>query len=474
MRRDHGWRPPTTPYGLRRAVVEIAAATVVGASLGTLLAMDAAIDWVPWVRSAAWVVPSGATRTALGSLLGIQITLMTIVLSVTALAYQSVASQYSPRLVALLASEPLYRAIAVFALSGAFAMAGIRQLGLSTIPGDAPQPVLFGGIIILVVALGVVITDMVRVFQRIQVEEIVRRIAQSTLAAARRVARARSRLQVCETLMRPSSRSAPIAARHDGYVIAIDLDRLEAVARRVGAQVRIDRRVGDYVVAGEALGWFHSPHPSTAVEAALARAIFVARRRDLIFDVEFGLQVLADIANRALSPGINDPTTARQALHQMRRVLRALASMPLGDITMPGEDGEPRVSTAWPSLDELLFVAVDGASRHGASDPAVVAEILELALQVGRATRAPEVRAAARAVAAQALSDAVDLGRMSPGRLASLEARDRVVARALADSSPAGTIARGARSAISPGRRREPRLVVRRGRGPHRRRVGGA
>jgi uncharacterized membrane protein len=433
------WRPPARRRGLQQTILEITVAFVLGAALGTLLATGSVVEAVPGLRTAAWVSDPGAARTALGTLMGIQVTLVTIVLSITTLTYQSVASQYSPRLVALLASsEPLYRAIALFALSGAYTVAGVRQLGLTEVDLAAPRPVVVGGILLLVLAIGVVIADLIRVFQRIQVEEMLRAVAAHSLGAARRLTTARSALAPPAPPPQRPAGAIPIPAPHTGYLITFDLDLLDELARRAGARVRIDRRIGEYVVAGEPLGWLHAPGVAATAAAASAfgQVAHVSWRRRSLFDVGLGLRVLADIANRALSPAVNDPTTACQALHQMRVVLHEVAVMPLGDITIPGDDGAPRVSLSSPDLADYLAAGVDGPSRYGAADPDVIADILTLALEVGRAAPTPDRRAAARSLAARAVADAAELGHMDASRLAVLRAREAAVAHALGEGAP--------------------------------------
>ncbi len=88
-------------------------------------------------------------------------------------------------------------------------------------------------------------------------------------------------------------------------------------------------------------------------------------------DIGFGLRQLVDIADRALSPGINDPTTALQALDQVHDLLRRLVVRPLGPRALRTPDGRLAVVLPEAELGEHLAVAVDEVARWGADSPRV-------------------------------------------------------------------------------------------------------
>lgn len=93
------------------------------------------------------------------------------------------------------------------------------------------------------------------------------------------------------------------------------------------AVVTIDRSVGEYVVAGQDIlrVWWDG-ELSEEDRSLLIDAVGVRMERTMTQDVGFGLRQLVDIADRALSPGTNDPTTAVQAVHELHRVLRYLVT----------------------------------------------------------------------------------------------------------------------------------------------------
>ncbi len=372
-------------------------------------------------------------------MLGIQVTLVTIALSTTTLVYQSVATQYTPRLLVLASpTAPLYREISLFVLNSSYTLAGIHRLGLSA-AGMEPRPVVLGGLLLVIVALTSVLVTIAKTFRHLQVEEILRGARDETLISARRLARARSSLP---SPVRPPPSSASermtILAPKSGYVVGFDLARLKRYAHRFGLRVRIDQTFGGFVACGDRVGWFAAATDARRehVAEALGASVLIAGRRNSFLDVGFGLRVLADIADRALSAAINDPTTARQTLHQIRTVLLELVRMPPGDVLL-FDHGPAQVSIALPRFQDYLATALDGPIHYGSGDANVVAEILDLARELGEATDCLDRRAAARSVAERALAAATHRREIEPARLASLKEAARAVALALKEEPPA-------------------------------------
>jgi uncharacterized membrane protein len=87
----------------------------------------------------------------------------------------------------------------------------------------------------------------------------------------------------------------------------------------------------------------------------------------IVRDVGFGLRQLVDIAERALSPGINDPTTAVQCLDRIHDLLRDLTTRPIPTVRVGAVDGRPRAWQPAPSYHDLLHLALDEIRHWGAT-----------------------------------------------------------------------------------------------------------
>jgi uncharacterized membrane protein len=107
-------------------------------------------------------------------------------------------------------------------------------------------------------------------------------------------------------------------------------------------------------------------------------ALTVGEERTYEQDPLFAIRVLADIALRALSPAVNDPTTAVQALDAMDGLLRALATRELDIGRVTGRDGTLRVTLVLPTWEDYLAVALDEIIALREISPNVSRRILRL------------------------------------------------------------------------------------------------
>lgn len=416
-------------------------ATVIGVFVGDRLAHvetneeEAVVIW-----GRAWRTDISTARSTLATMFSLQITVLTIVLSLNASTIQSAANQYSPRLVPFyLRHAPVRRAVPMFALSGAYMVTAVRTLGLMSESAVRPRPVLSGAFLLLLATFVLLTVEIGRTTRFLRVERVLGLVRDATLTAVRR-AQGRAEPTVDpEAKIALSPSALPLTAPAAGFIVEIDVPRLARYARRAGARVHVCRGVGDYLDHGEVVGWVDCDaggRPSPRLLRTLARALVIGPERELDYDPLYGIRILADVASRAVSSSVNDAYTARQALQQMRTVLRCLAREPLGDRKVLDPDGSVRVSVMSSELGEFLSVAADGPLRSGAADPEVLDGVLEIALEVGLIARDAQGQAAVAALIARVLADARDYGRLDPGRLQRLDAEAELVRAALEQDLP--------------------------------------
>ena len=134
------------------------------------------------------------------------------------------------------------------------------------------------------------------------------------------------------------------------------------LAARTGTQIRFVPAVGDFVVTGAPLAYGYGAVPQAR---AFYRLIRVGPARTLEQDPAYGIRMLVDIAIRALSPAVNDPTSAVQALDQIDDVLHRLAARSLGDGLLHDQAGRVVVRYPAPTWDTFLALAVDEILLYG-------------------------------------------------------------------------------------------------------------
>ena len=172
----------------------------------------------------------------------------------------------------------------------------------------------------------------------------------------------------------------------------IDEPRLVALAGAADVVLTGAASLGGYVPEGAPLlRVMGDPQRLDVAEAA--GAVQQARDRSLHQDVAFGFRQLVDLADRALSPGINDPTTAVQALDELHDLLRRLATRPMRSGLHADDRGCIRLVLPPEDLDGFLALALDEVERHGSDSPQVEPRIDRL-LEDLLAAALPEHRAA--------------------------------------------------------------------------------
>ena len=136
-----------------------------------------------------------------------------------------------------------------------------------------------------------------------------------------------------------------------------------AAAKGAGAVVVLRVGIGDFVPTGAPLLDLHG---ADADGCAVTDCISFARERTMHQDPAFGLRQLVDLAAKALSPGINDPTTAVQAIDQIHDILRRLAPRPLPAGRQADDAGHARLIFPTMDWDDFLSLAVDEIRLYGA------------------------------------------------------------------------------------------------------------
>jgi uncharacterized membrane protein len=286
-------------------------------------------DWVP----AAWVppVPAAVVDDLLHIMASSMLVVSTFALSVLASAYASAANAGTPRATRLVVGEPRsQKAVAVFLAAFIFSVVGVIAMGIGRY-GHAGRVVLF------VCALGVLAWVIVSFMSYI---DLLSRIGQvsHTIDTVERAAwhalrgYARQPLAGAREAAGPPDGAWPVTCAHTGHVQFVDVDALQELAEACDGQVHIEARPGDLVHPSAPLAWLRTAAAQgdrDALAASVRKAFVVGTERTMEQDAGFGLIVLGEIAQRALSPGINDPGTAIAVLgSQTRLLIRTLETAP--------------------------------------------------------------------------------------------------------------------------------------------------
>jgi uncharacterized membrane protein len=149
-------------------------------------------------------------------------------------------------------------------------------------------------------------------------------------------------------------------------VLAIDIPTLVALARRHAGVIELLPQVGDFTAANEPLFALYGGATEIDDDTLHATVAF-GPERTLEQDPMFALRILVDIALKALSPAINDPTTAVLAIDQVHRLMRLIGRRQLRGEIIADEGGEPRVIYRTPNWGDFVHVACTEIRACGAT-----------------------------------------------------------------------------------------------------------
>jgi uncharacterized membrane protein len=348
-----------------------------------------------------------------------------LVVSSVLVVIQFAAGQYSPRLVLWFRRDHVVKhAIGSFLAAFLYSLVALRDL--HDVGGDqSPDVTVLIALLLLVFASVFFLVLLERVMDRLRPRNLYGAVAREGIRAAR-VIYPHALGAPRERDVRPQAADMPRVVPHDGrpgVIVSFDHDALLGAADASGAMLEIVPGVGEFVARGHPLLRVHGE--VGASDAALRRAIDVSDERTLTQDPAFALRIIVDTAIRALSPAVNDPTTAVQALDVLELLVRELARRDLEESVARGPDSAVRLAWHSPGWNDLVELAFGEIRAYGASS-----------LQIARRMRAvlEDLHASTPAVRHSALDD--QLARLdaavraahpegSPERAASLRA-DRI------------------------------------------------
>ena len=167
----------------------------------------------------------------------------------------------------------------------------------------------------------------------------------------------------------PASRTILHRGR-SGIVLAVNLKALVAEASSANGIIEFLPRVGDFVGVGEPL--FHLYGTAGSIDEQRVRsAVAFGPERTMEQDSLFAFRILVDIAIKALSKAINDPTTAVLALDQLQRLLRVAGRRNLHDDVVPDATGQLRVMFRTPNWADFVHLSFSEVRLYGAENPQI-------------------------------------------------------------------------------------------------------
>ena len=285
---------------------------VIGAVLGGILGVVVSVADEDIGTPSLWQYSPSTASTVLSAIVGATAALTGFVVTVTVLVVQMATGTFSARIMRLWFRDRMLKVtLAVLLGTLTFSFAVLQRIDDDSVPDVGVT--LSGLFISLCLLVFIVFFDrFIRRLRPVAVAADVASVARSTFAQVVRLAdRPDIRWEYVTTRAEPT---LVVRASRGGAIQAVDPDGLVEWARAHRAELVLPHRVGNFVQTGGELMRVYGGEFSDRAAAELEGMIALGEERTFDQDPAFALRMMVDIANRALSPAVNDPTTAVQVL----------------------------------------------------------------------------------------------------------------------------------------------------------------
>ncbi len=357
---------------------------ILGVALAAgMLTIDSRLDLQSVPSVLRFTVESA--RELLGTVAAAIITVAGIVFALTGLSVQLASSQFSPRVVRGFLRDRNAQ-FSIGFMVGTFTYSLVVLRAVRSVEDDADVvPALSTAVALgLAVAAVVVIVGFVsRTANRLQSSHLIRSVADETLRTVAREMPESGQGDGSAAPGRPHP--APglrVRARSTGWVAQISPGELLELLPPNGV-AHVEVRVGEFVHPGRRLCtvWGETDDRETT-ERRMNRAFAVGISRTMQQDIGFGIRQIVDIALRALSPGINDPTTAHECIVHLGAIVFEILRRDLPPAEIHGVDGRLVVLSEQLSYADMVALAFEEIRQSAVSLPSLAASLVETLAEV--------------------------------------------------------------------------------------------
>jgi uncharacterized membrane protein len=327
-----------------------------------LYALDARFTWIP-----PWPFGLSGTQTALQTIITLVLSFIVFTFGSLLVAIQVASGQLTPRIIAttLLRNNVIRRTVGLFVFTLLFALGTVARIE-TTVPGLIMWAAAILGLASIMAFLFLIdyaarLLRPVSILWRVGEKglSVVESVYPKPITDADAAPPQRRQFNAPDRIVTHRGTSA--------IVLAVNLEALIAEASRVDGMIEVVPRVGDFVAGGEPVFLLHGSG-SAFDERKLRGSVAFGRERTIEQDSTFAFRVIVDIAIRALSKAINDPTTAVLAIDQLHRLLRNVGKRHLHDEQVRDDAGRLRVIFPTPNWNDFVQLACREIRLYGAEN----------------------------------------------------------------------------------------------------------
>jgi uncharacterized membrane protein len=324
------------------------------------------------------------SRQMLATLAGSMMTVLGVTFSMTLVALTLASSQYTSRILRnFMRSRVTQGTLGTFAGIFTYCLIVLRTIrnggGSDFVPGLA----VFFGFVLALCSVGVLIFFIHHIASSIQASSIIASVARETMTVIEQLFPEQSGSTTKDAGDASQGRRVlneatwrPIPAAETGYIQSVDREALLRLALASQTTLRMERGVGDFVVRNTALASLAQEDPlDQETITALNASYSISSHRTVAQDPAFGIRQIVDMALKALSPGVNDTSTAVMCIDYLTAILALLVTRDIPS-SLHYQDGELRMIFIGPDFESLLDESLDQIRSSGAGNVAIMARIL--------------------------------------------------------------------------------------------------
>ena len=306
-------------------------------------------------------------RAAIGMIAGAMLTFVVFFFSVVLLTVQIASGNLSPRIIARPFQLPVLKvSLSVFVFTFAY---GIATLG--RLEDQVLQLQVFLTLLLSIASIGIFLFVVEHVGKILRPVSVVTAVAREGYAVIRNMyplpwrAAAIPEMNVSAVLKQSAARTISHKGR-PGVIVAFDAKGLTELAERYACVIELVPQVGDFVGAGAQL--FRVYFGGSQVgDNELRKSIALGPERTMEQDPAFAFRIIVDIAEKALSPAINDPTTGVLSIDQIQFLLQEVGKRDLSTGVVCDGSGKVRLVYRTPDWQDFVLLAVSEIRQYGAN-----------------------------------------------------------------------------------------------------------
>ena len=325
--------------------------------------------WVDEATSFLALSPSGA-RALLETVVTLNLSFMVFTFGSLLIAIQVAGGQYTPRIIAtmLLRDNAIRVIVGLFLFTLAYAARVVARIDATVNQFDVLVGCTLG--IASIMAFLFLIDYAARLLRPVTIVQRVGEFGVKVIQGVYPQPTTETRSSATPARVAPPDR---IVAHEgtSGVVLAVDFAGLVALARAADGIIEFVPHIGDFIAVGEPLFRLHDG-ASAIDDRRLRASVALGSERTMEQDPTFALRILVDIAIKALSAAINDPTTAVMAIDQLHRLLRLVGLRDLRNKELRDDSAMPRVIHLTPDWQDYVHLTCTEIRHCGGASVQIV------------------------------------------------------------------------------------------------------